>query len=171
MVGSEIWSIAECLNIFVDTEAQAGSNGTGSIDITISGGLPPYSIMWSNGATTEDIDGLVAGTYTATISDASGCLSQITAEVLLGIGTSDILSEDLISVFPNPNSGTFILDTGTISPKEVSIFNLSGKLLYQKLVNENDSLIEINLQYAQAGVYLLKLYAEDGVVVKKVVLD
>jgi ELWxxDGT repeat protein len=171
LVGTEIWSIAECLNVFVDTEAQTGSNGTGSIDLTISGGTPPYSISWSNGATTEDIDDLEAGIYTATISDASGCLSEITAEVTLESSTSNILLEQLVSLFPNPNSGTFSLDTGTLKPTSVAVFDLSGKLLYQKMLTQNDSLFEINLRYAPAGMYLLKVYVTEGVVVKKLVVD
>jgi subtilisin-like proprotein convertase family protein len=49
------------------------SNSSGSIDITIVGGNTPYTYMWSNGATTQDIINLSAGTYSSTITDNSGC--------------------------------------------------------------------------------------------------
>jgi hypothetical protein len=49
------------------------SNGTGEIDIMITGGLEPYIFLWNNGATTEDITGLSAGTYNVTITDDNGC--------------------------------------------------------------------------------------------------
>jgi hypothetical protein len=45
----------------------------GSIAISISGGVTPYNIKWSNGATTEDINGLVAGPYEIAVTDADGC--------------------------------------------------------------------------------------------------
>jgi gliding motility-associated-like protein len=57
------------------TPVNVGCNGgaNGSVDITVQGGVFPYSFVWSNGATTEDINGLSGGTYGVTITDANGC--------------------------------------------------------------------------------------------------
>jgi hypothetical protein len=59
----------------------------GAIDITIIGAT---NIIWSNGATTEDLAGINAGTYTVTISDALGCSSSATYTVLNQTGTLQI---------------------------------------------------------------------------------
>ena len=43
----------------------------GSIVTTVSGGLPPYTYLWSNGATTSSLTGLCAGLYNLTVTDAN----------------------------------------------------------------------------------------------------
>ncbi|MFA6057797.1 MAG: T9SS type A sorting domain-containing protein [Taibaiella sp.] len=45
----------------------------GSINVVPSGGTAPYSYLWSNSATTANITGLAAGSYSVQITDASGC--------------------------------------------------------------------------------------------------
>jgi len=45
-------------------------NSTGSVTITPAGGSSPYTFLWSNTSTTQNITGLTAGTYYVTVTDA-----------------------------------------------------------------------------------------------------
>lgn len=56
------------------------ANGTATAMVTPGTGTPPYSFLWSNGATTSVINNLTAGTYTVTATDANGCtaVDQVT---------------------------------------------------------------------------------------------
>ena len=54
------------------TPATSGSNN-GAIDLTVTSNDGPFTYQWSNGATTEDINGLAAGCYQVTITNGVGC--------------------------------------------------------------------------------------------------
>jgi hypothetical protein len=48
----------------------------GSITTTTTGGTPPYTFAWNNGATTPSLTGLCAGTYSLTVTDSKGCITS-----------------------------------------------------------------------------------------------
>ena len=53
----------------------------GSIDVTVTGGTGNYTYAWSNGATTEDLSDLGAGTYSVVVTDENGCSVSIEVEI------------------------------------------------------------------------------------------
>ena len=55
---------------------------SGSVDIVPIGGTQPYSFMWSNGATTEDLVNVPAGNYFVTVTDAKACEKIAHYEIL-----------------------------------------------------------------------------------------
>ncbi|MEZ4982043.1 MAG: HYR domain-containing protein [Saprospiraceae bacterium] len=54
-------------------EILCNGDSDGYLSISISGGLAPFNILWSNGDTTTETSNLSAGTYTVEITDALGC--------------------------------------------------------------------------------------------------
>lgn len=66
----QITSITSSTHNGYNISCQGGSNG--NINISVSGGVTPYSYNWSNGNLTEDIASLVANNYTVVVTDANG---------------------------------------------------------------------------------------------------
>lgn len=46
---------------------------SGSINLTVTDGTPPYTYQWSNGYTYEDLNNLSGGIYSVTVTDSNGC--------------------------------------------------------------------------------------------------
>ncbi len=57
----------------VTMNVSCNGESDGSIDVTISGGTPPYTFDWNNGGTSEDLDNLPAGSYVLLVTDANNC--------------------------------------------------------------------------------------------------
>lgn len=58
----------------------------GSITASTTGGISPYTYMWSNGQTGNSLFGLAGGDYTVTVTDANGCTGSETATVVVEMG-------------------------------------------------------------------------------------
>ncbi|MBI5218086.1 MAG: PKD domain-containing protein [Bacteroidia bacterium] len=74
---------------------------TGSVYLTVSGGTPAYSYNWSNGATTEDLSNIHAGSYIVTVTDSRGCTT--TDSISVTEPPPFVISDTVIT---NPSCGS-----------------------------------------------------------------
>ena len=115
----------------------------GSIDLTVNFAIPPYSFLWSNGATTEDIDNLDPGTYTVAVTSGNGCTYYGTAKVKQG---NTDLSLGISSTLPQ----CFGSNDGSI---DLIAANGTGPYTYQWSGPQNFSSSENNISNLSAGNY------------------
>ena len=128
-----------------------GSDGV--INITVSGGNPPYNFNWSGPqgytSTNEDIGGLVGGTYILNIVDAIGCVSSDTITVNSFVDIENQITNQL-KVIPNPSSDMIEIQ-GVLGDFRVDLYDVTGKFL--KSFSEKT----IDLSFCSKGLYLLNI--------------
>ena len=96
------------MNGFI-TQAQCGGND-GSINLTVAGAFPPFTFLWSTGATTEDVSNLSAGNYTVIVTDSMGC-SDSTTFNLNNISSLNITSSVTQVTCAGGNNGSIDVTT------------------------------------------------------------
>lgn len=61
------------------TNVTCNGSCDGQSSLLVSGGVAPYTYLWSNGSTSNPITGLCAGTYSVVITDVNGCQLSLTS--------------------------------------------------------------------------------------------
>lgn len=118
---------------------------TGSIDLDASGGVPGYAYVWSDGSTVQDLSGIPAGTYVATITDANDC--STTAEVTLN-EPDDLVITGVITDESAGNDGAIDITVSGGTPEYLYLWS-------------NDSTIE-DLIGLVGGVYTVHVTDANG---------
>lgn len=65
----------------VEKDPRCFTTTDGNIDLSVSGGGSPYTYLWSNGATSQDINQLACGNFTVTVTDFKSCTSTTSVKL------------------------------------------------------------------------------------------
>ncbi len=109
--------------VFNDAYCEAG----GTADVYVSEGTPPYTYMWSTGATSSRINDLDIGTYTVTVSDATGLTNIVDFDINWAFTPTTVSADDGQICFD-------FEDAPLIDTVEVSLDN---GLTYLPLITDN----------------------------------
>jgi hypothetical protein len=150
------------------------SGNDGAINIVVSGGTPAYGFSWTGPAgfssNSQNINGLIGGLYSLTITDLNGCALMITDIIVNSfVGLNENI-ELQFSVFPNPTNGIFNIDLTIAVEKEItlSVYDLCGRLVYKTHKTGSKS-FEIDIMDKANGSYILKLEAGSKQTKKRII--
>jgi hypothetical protein len=153
------------------------NQANGSIDVTVAGGVPPYTYVWKNSmgtviGNTEDISGLLPGTYTLLATDANGCNSQSGYTIQNSVGTSESELDAHVLLYPNPTLGGVTLelvDMANFGAVEVTAFDVTGRQVLYSSNSSSKQLLDFNAK--PSGVYVLKIVIGNEVLTKRLVVN
>ena len=134
-----------------------GNGGLGAVDITITGGVPPYRFLWSNNATTEDLGELTPGNYTVTVTDANLCVATSTFTVNASTSVDKATLDKAVKLYPNPAQDMVKLEISGLIPDKVSIINTEGRTVWQIRPTEHN--LSIDTRTLPAGLYKVVVHA------------
>lgn len=150
------------------------NNGSGDVTLNIQGGTPPYTIGWSNGASTANVTGLAAGLYEVTVIDNNGCSTVQNLRVGATVGINNVENSIDFNVYPNPTSGIVSIEANLTNNTNVTIqvFNTLGALVSETELSGLSQIREVvDLRDEANGVYIVKVIANGSSGVRRLVLN
>ncbi|GEO04073.1 hypothetical protein AAE02nite_17370 [Adhaeribacter aerolatus] len=169
-------------------DVSTGGADDGFIDLTVNGGVGPFTYLWNAGARSQDLTRVVAGVYFVTVTDANGN----TANIGVQVGTaganqmlatknpslaSDLFEKGItLTAYPNPatdratisfrvvKAGAYNLDLYDIRGAKVKSI-AAGKAQATQALD-----LELNVSNYAKGIYLLKLITDEGILTKRLII-
>jgi len=150
--------------------------GTTTIDIAAGDSVTftnssanPTSRVWNFGDGTMDYtDAVIShiyttpGTYEVELIVFHGMCSDtstVTVEVINSVGITESSGNGNITVYPNPNNGSFIIDIGEIGDGLLTVTDVLGRTVYEL---EFDNQQKIEMSDFSSGVYMVQLNLANG---------
>jgi len=178
---SEIYTIS---NIIIFTATGVVSNETcpncnnGSIDVTITESTPdaPYTYSWDNGATTEGLTNIGAGTYIVTITSNSGCDTTLTFTVINDdstVGISENTNNDILKLYPNPTTHlvNVMYSVSTSDNFIIEVVDLQGKIIFSKNIANNNGQLQVDVSALSDGIYFINMKTNNNIKTVKLIVS
>lgn len=131
-------------------ESTCGTEADGRLEVSVQGGVAPYSYEWNNGSTEAFITG-AAGSYYTTVIDAVGCTMFVAHDIPSGSVPEALFESSATTVLVNePVAFTNHSTTGT-------------DLLWNFGDGTTSTDLNATHSYALPGVYTVVLTANNGI--------
>jgi Secretion system C-terminal sorting domain/SprB repeat len=138
----------------------------GKITASATGGVAPYSYTWDNGAKTPIIEGLAAGKYCVTVTDANNCQKTNCFTINdLKVGVADETLAESIAVFPNPTNNILTIENNKNIPfSKILLLDSRGSVVEDIDTKTNT----IDLSSLPEGLYVLYFKTQSAFVIKEI---
>lgn len=154
------------------TNASCSTCTDGSISVTVNGGVPPFTIAWSSGSTTNSTINQEPGEYIINVTDSNGCLFVDTLIIGFNESINSVNQNFNLKIYPNPSSDQISINSEKLSIHSIKISNVVGQIIYNesgaKLSSYNEQKNKsISLTSFNSGIYFIAVQFSDGSFVVK----
>lgn len=145
------------------TPASGPTDTNGTATVTVLTGTQPFFYFWSdsNQDVTPAVTGLAPGTYTVNISDSNNCSVVDTVVVSYVNGIISISGSRSIQIYPSPATDVLNVLWSTATTADLSITDMSGKVLGRYSVDNNTSRT-LDISTLAPGTYILSIRDASG---------
>lgn len=93
--------------------------------------------------------------------------------IWLPLNVKEATVAEKLAIIPNPNNGHFVLQSELAGVSRLDIVDVTGRVLYSDNVRALTGVFkkEIDIGDAPPGLYLLRLYTDKGVLMRKLVVQ
>jgi uncharacterized repeat protein (TIGR02059 family) len=122
----------------------------------------PYSFTWTN---------IKPGAYqlrVIAIDNSNATAASPSVDVYVNPGNE--VNNELINLYPNPNSGYFTIDLITPLKNQnnrISVSNSAGVKVYEGVLQQEELTRQFDLSFLDSGIYILMIVSNEILVVKK----
>ena len=152
------------------------NSGDGIINISVTGGTPPYSFSWMTEdeffSDEEDLSLLFPGEYVVEIEDSKGCTIRsevFVLEEVTSINDPELISR--ISTYPNPSNDYLIIDINGVDfdYAQVELYSFNGELVLEERFKNSE--YKVDLRNLTNGIYILKFRLDKDFVVRSLLIE
>ncbi len=113
---------------------------------------------------------ITGGNYNTSI----GFIYDVACGEIVGIDEMN-LNNQIIKIYPNPNTGEFVIEMEITEPQELEIklLNVIGQVIYEEGLNQYTGKYQktIDISKQATGIYTLQLISNEGIINKKIIIE
>ncbi|MFK7932615.1 MAG: T9SS type A sorting domain-containing protein [Saprospiraceae bacterium] len=146
--------------------------GDGVAVVTATGGVNPYSYIWTDRmgnviGTESSITNLEADIYCVEVTDANGCVSRECTAVEMATNTFNLADnfDWKISPVPAQNEVQIEIDFALDTDWNWQLLDVNGRILQQQIVNEKR--FSVNVASLASGMYFVRLQSDNQLTIRR----